>query len=121
MRIPLLGAVIFCFAPLALTADEQKRAWLDVTQDDGIVRIEVFSLLEKGLGGKYQLEVVKKGPSGQSINRQGGQVPISDGEAIGPVSVSRVSLEPEATLVARLTVTDTRGGTFRDEIDLTAN
>jgi hypothetical protein len=71
--------------------------------------------LEQGVSGNYSLEATKVGPSGQSKTRQAGSVPVSNGEAYGPISVSRMSLEPNATLQVVLTVEDNLGNIFEEE------
>lgn len=119
MKISRLLFALLAAWPFSVASDEVPRAWLDMSQNDGLVQIEVFSNLEKGMGGKYQLDVVKSGPSGKSVNRQSGTVPVSQGEAMGPLSVSRVSLEPEASLSVTLKVTDKNGAVFEDEKSLT--
>ncbi|MGK7754274.1 MULTISPECIES: curli-like amyloid fiber formation chaperone CsgH [unclassified Roseovarius] len=100
--------------PLLGNAEEQRQAWIELSEGEGLVQIEVFSHLEEGMSGKYTLEVVKEGPSGRSVNKQGGNIPNSDGTPIGPLSVSRVSVEPSATLQVTLSVTDASGSTYHD-------
>ncbi|WP_294620925.1 curli-like amyloid fiber formation chaperone CsgH [uncultured Roseovarius sp.] len=118
MKISRFFFAILAAWPFSVASDEVPRAWLDMSQHDGLVQIEVFSNLKKGLGGEYQLNVVKSGPSGKSVNRQSGTVPVSQGEAMGPLSVSRVSLEPDASLSVTLKVTDKNGSVFEDEKSL---
>lgn len=118
MKISRLLFAILAVWPVSVASDEVPRAWLDMSQKDGLVQIEVFSNLEKGVGGEYQLNVVKSGPSGKSVNRQSGTVPVSQGEAMGPLTVSRVSLEPEAKLNVTLRVIDKNGTVFEDEKSL---
>ncbi len=100
--------------PMVCGAEEQRQAWIELSEVEGLVQIEVFSHLEEGMSGKYTLEVVKEGPSGRSVNKQGGKVPSSDGTAVGPLSISRVSVEPTATLQVTLNVTDASGLTYQD-------
>ncbi len=109
-KIAILAAL---FAGTA-HANEGQVAWLSVSKEPGFVKIEIFSDLAAGIGGTYSFEARKIGPSGKSVNRQAGSIPKSNGSVTGPISVSRLSLEPTAELIISLRVEDDQGHIYED-------
>lgn len=116
-----LSILILGLLPLQSISGEAGGAWLEVSRVNGLVQIQVFSNLEKGVGGQYRLETVKIGPSGTSVNRQAGTFPSSTGEKVGPISTSRISLESDATLDIALRVEDDNGRVFEEDYTINKN
>lgn len=103
----------------AATADAPSNAWVEATQEDGMVRVEVFAKLDPGVAGTYEMSVAKSGTSGTSKSRQAGRVPLSeDGAIVGPLTVSRMSLEAGALLTVDLKITTENGVVFVDAIEI---
>ncbi len=115
----LLGlfSAIGLIATTAL-ANEDKGAWVDATRDGNMVRLEVFAALQAGEGGRYELTATKQGTSGRSMNRQAGNVPVSDGSARGPISTSSFSVERGATLEVELRVVSASGEVYEDVVSI---
>ncbi|AQS47351.1 hypothetical protein BMG03_05730 [Thioclava nitratireducens] len=114
MKLKAYLLAFLLVAPFQALADGAGRAWISLSKDKGLVTIETFSRLEPGHSGKYILEVRKSGPNGRSVNRQAGSVPVSDGDATGPLSTAKISLEANADLTVHLRVTDDEGRVFED-------
>lgn len=115
MKWSILAAVLLLLSPIKGQAEVEKKAWLEVTEEGRMVTIEVYSNLEEGVGGKYNLQVIKAGPSGRSANRQGGMVAGSATTADRKLSASTVSVEAGAQLEVLLTVEDDQGQIYEDK------
>lgn len=101
-------------SPIGAEQSEDKKGWLEVSRAGNLVTIEVYSKFEENVSGSYTLEAKKQGPSGTSISRQGGKIPSTTDNVLGPLAVSRISLETAGILEISLVVTDTNGQTFED-------
>jgi hypothetical protein len=70
-------------------------------------------------GGRYEFEITKMGPSGQSTIRQGGAVPVaSNGTGSTVLSASGVSLSEGDRLIAKLRVTVPGFGVLTDRVEV---
>lgn len=114
MKLKTYLLAFLLVAPCQALADGAERAWISLSEDQGLVTIETFSRLEPGHSGKYLLEVMKTGPHGRSVNRQSGSVPVSHGDATGPLSTAKISLETNANLTIHLRIIDSEGQVFED-------
>ncbi|MGR3630425.1 MAG: curli-like amyloid fiber formation chaperone CsgH [Sulfitobacter sp.] len=95
-------------------AADAKKAWIEISEADRMVTIEVMSDLDDDVGGTYRLEVKKAGASGTSVNRQSGTIQVNATEKPQSSSVSRVSVEMGAELEVLLSVEDTAGQIHED-------
>lgn len=120
MKWTVLPLCFLLSVPRPGEAEETRRAWIDLTRDGHSVKIEAFSNLEKGRSGTYRLEMTKVGESGRSTSRQSGAISVSDGTPQGPLTTSRMSVEPSATLEVLFWIEDDTGQRFSDSFDFQA-
>ena len=94
------------------TSEAQAKSWIIITREDEAVVIAV-RYQDMGLrSDRFTVEAIKEGPSGTSINKQGG---LLDGFAIGDVmSTSRISLEPGATVKVELQLLSEGTGVYTE-------
>ncbi|WP_323785508.1 curli-like amyloid fiber formation chaperone CsgH [Thalassovita sp.] len=116
MKLMLAVVASALLFPLKVAGEEPKHAWVVGTRYESAIQLEVFARLEAGESGYYELSAIKEGASGRSVNRQAGSVPESEGEVLGPISISRFSVETGATLIVELVVTSKSGSVYRDTV-----
>ncbi|MCL3880772.1 curli-like amyloid fiber formation chaperone CsgH [Marivita sp. GX14005] len=112
----LAAVLALGLGPGAAMADSADPGWIVATREGGAVQLEVFSKLENGEPGRYELQATKIGPSGKSVSRQTGTIPATH-DAAAPLSVSRLSLEPGATLLVELKVQTANGQTHESRAE----
>ena len=92
---PWKKLAIIC-ALFSTAAQANENPWVTVVNEDGAVTIRVLFRDTELQPERYTLEVVKAGPNGTAINKQGGSL---EGSKVDDVLVrSRISLEPGSVL-----------------------
>ena len=84
------------------TAQANENSWVTITHIDEDALIAVFFRHTEPKPERFTLEAVKVGPSGTSVNKQGGSL---QGQQVGDVLIrSRISLETGAILKVKFQV-----------------